>query len=121
MKFYLIGSLLKIIIGSLILYFTNKNINPQEDFWFWLIFIVLWIFLVFWWLSFLIFVLINKYIFKQYNWLSISYKASFLTWIFIIMNFLLIIFEVWEKSSWLLLLVAFILLNYFIIKDEKNW
>ncbi len=121
MKFYIIGSLIKIIIWSIILFLTNKNINPQEDFLFWLIFIILWLFLVFWWISFWIFIFVNKFLFKQHNRLSISYKSSLILGIFIIINLLFIIFDLWDKITWILLVITFILINYFIIKDEKNW
>ncbi len=122
MLFYNIGSLLKIIVGTSIIYYVYTKINPYKDPVVALSFGFIWIFLIIWGVSFYIFYITQK-IFSQKENITIasrSYKLSLLIWLFFMINISLIIMEKWTKILWLIILIVFIFLQILTVKDDEN-
>ena len=122
-NFYKYLSLIKLIVGLVILFVDYAAINVFED-----PFVAIWIllvgsFLVARWASFFFFMLIQK-IFRNKNVQdspeSESYKLSFLFWLYALLNILLIFLWHRNKIWWLILLWGFILLLYFLLLDSAK-
>lgn len=123
-NFYKYLSLIKLIVGLLILFIDYVAINVFED-----PFVAIWIllvgcFLASWWASFFFFTFIQK-IFKnkknQFSPESESYKLSFLFGMYALINIILILMWHWSKFRGLIILWWFILLLYFLMMDSvKN-
>ncbi len=123
-SFYKYISLIKLIVWLLILFIDYMAINVFEDpvvaIWIFLV----WCFLFFRWLSFFIFLFVQKFFRKQsvqWNIESDSYKLSLLFWMYALLNIILIFLWYWSKLRWLILLGIFLLLLYFLLLDSiKN-
>ena len=122
-NFYKYLSLIKLIVGLVILFVDYAAINVFED-----PFVAIWIllvgsFLVARWASFFFFMLIQK-IFRNKNVQdspeSESYKLSFLFWMYAMLNIILILLWHWNKVRGLILLWGFILLLYFLMMDSSK-
>ena len=122
-NFYKYLSLIKLIVGLLILFIDYVAINVFED-----PFVAIWIllvgsFLVAWWASFFFF-LFTQNLFKnskiQNSPESESYKLSFLFWMYALINIILILMWNWSKMRGLIILWAFILLLYFLMMDSSK-
>lgn len=122
-NFYKYLSLIKLIVGLIILFVDYAAINVFED-----PFVAIWIllvgsFLVARWASFFFFMFIQK-IFKnkkiQNSPESESYKLSFLFGMYAMLNIILILLWHWNKARWLVLLCWFIFLLYFLMMDSSK-
>jgi hypothetical protein len=122
-NFYKYLSLIKLIVGLLILFIDYAAINVFED-----PFVAIWILLVW---SFLVargasffFFLFTQRVFKnrkiQNSPESESYKLSFLFWMYALINIILILMWNWSKMRGLVILWAFILLLYFLMMDSSK-
>ena len=121
--FYKYLSLIKLIVGLIILFIDYAAINVFED-----PFVAIWIllvgsFLVARWASFFFFLFTQKF-FKnrktQESPESESYKLSLLFGMYAMLNIILIL--IWNRSKmrWLILLWGFILLLYFLMMDNSK-
>ena len=122
-NFYKYLSLIKLIVGLIILFVDYAAINVFED-----PFVAIWIllvgaFFVARWASFFFFMFIQK-VFKnkknQESPESESYKLSFLFWMYAMLNIILILLWHWSKFRWLIILCGFILLLYFLMIDSSK-
>jgi len=123
-NFYKYLSLIKLVVGLIILFVDYAAINVFED-----PFVAIWIllvgsFLVARWASFFFFMFTQK-IFNnkkiQNSPESESYKLSFLFGMYAMLNIILILLWHWNKTRGLILLWGFILLLYFLMMDSlKN-
>lgn len=122
-NFYKYLSLIKLIVGLIILFVDYAAINVFED-----PFVAIWIllvgsFLVARWASFFFFMFTQK-IFKnkkiQSSPESESYKLSLLFWMYALLNIILILLWHRSKAWWLILLCAFVLLLYFLMMDNSK-
>ena len=122
-NFYKYLSLIKLIVGLLILFIDYAAINVFED-----PFVAIWILLVW---SFLVargasffFFLFTQRVFKnrkiQNSPESESYKLSFLFWMYALINIILILMWNWSKMRGLIILWAVILLLYFLMMDSSK-
>ena len=122
-NFYKYLSLIKLVVGLLILFIDYAAINVFED-----PFVAIWILLVW---SFLVargasffFFLFTQRVFKnrkiQNSPESESYKLSFLFWMYALINIILILMWNWSKMRGLIILWAFILLLYFLMMDSSK-
>ena len=122
-SFYKYLSLIKLIVGLLILFIDYAAINVFED-----PFVAIWILLVW---SFLVargasffFFLFTQNIFKnkknQNSPESESYKLSFLFGMYALINIILILMGNRSNMRGLIILWAFILLLYFLMMDSSK-
>ena len=123
-NFYKYLSLIKLIVGLLILFIDYAAVNVFEDPFVAIWILLVWSFLVSRWASFFFFVFMQK-AFKnkkiQNSPESESYKLSLLFWMYALINIILILMWHWSKMRWLIILWAFILLLYFLMMDSlKN-
>ena len=122
-NFYKYLSLIKLIVGFIILFVDYAAINVFEDPFVAIWILLVWSFLIARWASFFFFMFIQK-IFKnkkiQASPESESYKLSFLFWMYAMLNIILILLWHWNKAWWLILLCGFILLLYFLMVDSSK-
>ncbi len=111
MKFFLIINFLKILIWGSIIYLAYNYIDISKDFLIWVWVMSLGIFLFLWWISFFllawIIYLINK---NPKKACLTAYKYTGLFAVYIIVNFLLLAFNFWNKIIGFTLLICFIIL-----------
>ncbi len=121
--FYKYLSLIKLVVGIIILFIDYVAINVFEDPLVAIWILLVWFFLVSWWASFFFFLFTQK-LFKNKNIQespeSESYKLSFLFWLYALLNILLIFLWHRNKIWWLILLWGFILLLYFLLLDSAK-
>lgn len=121
--FYKYLSLIKLVVGLIILFVDYAAINVFEDPFVAIWILLIWCFLVARWASFFFFIFIQK-VFKNKNLEdsleSESYKLSFLFGMYALVNILLIF--LWHRSKlWgLILLWGFILLLYLLMMDSTK-
>lgn len=122
-NFYKYLSLIKLVVGLIILFIDYAAINVFED-----PLIAIWIllvgvFLVSRWASFFFFLFIQK-IFRnkkiQNSPESESYKLSFLFGMYAMINIILILLWHWNKLRGLVILWGFILLLYLLMMDSSR-
>jgi len=122
-NFYKYLSLIKLIVGLIILFVDYVAINVFEDPLVAIGILLVWSFLVARWASFFFFMLVQK-VFKNKNIQnspeSESYKLSFLFWMYAMLNIILILMWNWSKMRWLIILWLFILLLYFLMVDSSK-
>lgn len=122
-NFYKYLSLIKLIVGLIILFIDYAAINVFEDPFVAIGILLVWSFLVARWASFFFFMLTQK-IFKnkkiQESPESESYKLSFLFGMYAMLNIILILLWHWNKTRGLILLWGFILLLYFLMVDNSK-
>ena len=122
-NFYKYLSLIKLVVGLIILFVDYVAINVFED-----PFVAIWILLVG---SFFVargasffFFLFTQKVFKnkkiQNSPESESYKLSFLFGMYALINIILILMWNWSKMRGLLILWVFILLLYFLMIDNSK-
>ena len=122
-SFYKYLSLIKLIVGAIILFVDYVAINVFED-----PLVAIWIllvgsFLVARWASFFFFMFVQK-IFKNRNIQnsleSESYKLSLLFGMYAMLNIILILLWHWSKLRGLILLWGFLMLLYFLMMDSSK-
>ena len=123
-NFYKYLSLIKLIVGLIILFVDYVAINVFEDPFVAIWILLVWCFLVAWWASYFFFMFVQK-LFKnkktQNSPESESYKLSFLFGMYAMLNIILILLWHWSKMRGLIILWLFILLLYFLMMDSlKN-
>ena len=122
-SFYKYLSLIKLIVGLLILFIDYAAVNVFEDPFVAISILLVWSFLVARWASFFFFLFTQK-LFKnkriQSSPESESYKLSFLFWMYAMLNIILILKWHWNKTRWLILLWWFILLLYLLMIDNSK-
>ncbi len=122
-NFYKYLSLIKLIVGLIILFVDYAAINVFEDPFVAIWILLVWCFLVARWVSFFFFLFIQK-AFKNKNIQnspeSESYKLSFLFGMYALINIILILMWNWNKMRGLIILWAFILLLYFLMMDSSK-
>lgn len=100
----------KTIIWILCIILVNYNIDVKQDLLVWSLWILIWIFLIFWGMSYFLFYLIYTII--SHKKLTIianqSYKMSFLIWIWWVINIAMIFWEIWNVYIWLTITVFFL-------------
>jgi len=122
-NFYKYLSLIKLVVGLIILFVDYVAINVFED-----PFVAIWILLIG---SFFVargasffFFLFTQKVFKnkkiQNSPESESYKLSFLFGMYALINIILILMWNWSKMRGLIILWAFILLLYFLMMDSSK-
>ena len=122
-SFYKYLSLIKLIVGLLILFIDYAAINVFEDPLIAIWILLVWVFLVAWWASFFFFLFTQRLLKNrkiQNSPESESYKLSFLFWIYSLINIILILMWQWSKMRWLIILWWFILLLYFLMMDSSE-
>lgn len=122
-SFYKYLSLIKLVVGLIILFIDYVAINVFEDPLVAIGVLLVWSFLVARWASFFFFMLVQK-IFKnkktQVSPESESYKLSFLFGMYAMLNIILILLWYRNKFWGLIILSGFILLLYFLMMDNSK-
>lgn len=122
-NFYKYLSLIKLVVGLLILFVDYAAINVFEDPFVAIWILLVWSFLVARWASFFFFLFTQK-LFKnkkiQNSPESESYKLSYLFGMYALINIILILMWNWSKMRGLIILWAFILLLYFLMMDSSK-
>ena len=122
-NFYKYLSLIKLVVGLIILFIDYAAINVFED-----PLIAIWIllvgvFFVSRWASFFFFLFIQKIFMNkkiQNSPESESYKLSFLFGMYAMINIILILLWHWNKLRGLVILWGFILLLYLLMMDSSR-
>jgi hypothetical protein len=120
---YARASLIKLLFWITLFFVDATMISIREDTSIALILWLISVFLICWWASY--------FIFYRAQWLfttSInrerlrrdSYKCSFLFWLFMLINVLLLIAEFWSKWIGIWSLILFVIMQYFIFTDPKR-
>ena len=121
--FYKYLSLIKLVVGFIILFVDYAAINVFEDPLVAIGILLVGSFLVARWTSFFFFMFVQK-LFKnkkiQDSPESESYKLSFLFGMYAMLNIILILLWHWNKMWWLIILWCFILLLYFLMMDSSK-
>ncbi len=122
-NFYKYLSLIKLIVGLIILFVDYAAINVFEDPFVAIWILLVWSFLVARWASFFFFLFIQR-VFKSKKISespeSESYKLSFLFWMYALINIILILMWNRSKMRGLIILWCFILLLYFLMMDSSK-
>ena len=122
-NFYKYLSLIKLVVGLIILFVDYAAINVFEDPLVAIGILLVWSFLVARWASFFFFMFIQR-VFKnkkmQTSPESESYKLSFLFGMYALINIILILLWNWSKMRGLIILWVFILLLYFLMMDSSK-
>ena len=122
-NFYKYLSLIKLVVGLIILFVDYAAINVFEDPLVAIGILLVWSFLVARWASFFFFMFIQR-VFKnrkmQVSPESESYKLSFLFGMYAMLNIIMILMWNWSKVRGLIILWAFILLLYFLMMDSSK-
>ena len=122
-NFYKYLSLIKLIVGLLILFVDYAAVNVYEDPFVAIWILLVWSFLVARWASFFFFLFVQKILKNKKNQESPeseSYKLSFLFGMYAMLNIILILLWRWDKARWLLLLLGFLMLLYFLMMDSPK-
>lgn len=122
-NFYKYLSLIKLVVGLLILFIDYSAINVFEDPFVAIGILLVWSFLVARWASFFFFLFTQK-LFKnkkiQNSPESESYKLSFLFGMYAMLNIILILLWHWNKLRGLVILWWFIMLLYLLMMDSSK-
>lgn len=116
-------SLIKLILWIIVLVIDYTAINVFEDpvvaISVWLV----WCFLICRWTSFFFFLFFQRLFQRQDSQIlieQISYKLSFLFWMYALLNVILILLWHWDKFRWLVLLCFFFLFLYMLFLDNSK-
>jgi hypothetical protein len=123
MNIYPIISAIKLVLWVIIVLLTYTSINVYEDPGIGIGLMFLWIFIASRWASFYLFVWIQKLYRHNIDNLKLfkdSYKLSLLFWIYIIINFLLLLGGYRNKFVGILLLAGFIFLQVFLFSETQK-
>ena len=122
-NFYKYLSLIKLIVGLLILFVDYAAVNVYEDPFVAIWILLVWSFLVARWASFFFFLFVQKILKNKKNQESPeseSYKLSFLFGMYAMLNIILILLWRWDKARWLLVLLRFLMLLYCLMMDSPK-
>lgn len=122
MYLYHIASLIKLVLGLIILLITYTSINVYEDPVIGIGLGVLWLFIFARGISFYLFLGIQKFFreISQTRLIKDSYKLSLLFGIFVLINALFLL--LWHRSKflWAILLIGFIVLQVTLFSEHKK-
>ena len=122
-NFYKYLSLIKLIVGWLILFIDYAAINVFEDPFVAIWILLVWSFLLARWASYFFFMFIQRVFRNKKNQDSPeaeSYRLSFLFGMYALVNILLILMWHWDKIWWLVILCGFVVLLYFLMMDNSK-
>jgi hypothetical protein len=122
MYLYHIASLIKFILGLIILLITYTSINVYEDPVIGIGLSILWLFIAARGASFYLFLVLQKF-FRDLSpdrLIKDSYKLSLLFGIFVLINALFLFLWYRSKLLWIILLVGFILLQMALFSEQKK-
>jgi len=122
MHLYHIASLIKFVLGALIMLITYTSINVYEDPVIGIGLGMLWLFIAARWASFYLFLALQKF-FREASkdrLIKDSYKLSLLFGIYVLINALFLL--LWYRSTflWIILLVGFIILQVLLFSEQKK-
>ncbi len=122
MYLYHIASIIKFVLGLLILVVTYTSINVYEDPIIGIGLSILWLFIAARWASFYLFFVIQKFFreISQERLIKDSYKLSLLFGIYVLINALFLLLWYRSKILWLILLVGFIVLQVILFSEQKH-
>ena len=122
MYLYYIASLVKFVLGLLILLITYTSINVYEDPMIGISLSILWLFIAARGASFYLFLGLQKFFrdIPQVRLVKDSYKLSLLFGIFVLINALFLLLWYRSKFLWLILLVGFIILQVALFSEQKK-
>lgn len=122
MYLYHIASLIKFVLGLIILLITYMFINVYEDpvIGIWLV--ILWLFIAARGASFYLFLVLQKFFrdVSQERIIKDSYKLSLLFGIYVLINALFLLLWYRSKFLWIILLVGFIVLQVALFSEQKK-
>jgi len=122
MYLYHIASLIKLVLGLIILLITYTSINVYEDpiIGIWLS--ILWLFIVARGASFYLFLVLQKFFrdVSEDRLIKDSYKLSLLFGIYVLINALFLLLWYRSKFLWIILLVGFVILQVILFSDQKE-
>jgi len=122
MYLYHIASLIKFVLGLIILLITYTSINVYEDPVIGIGLSILWLFIAARGASFYLFFVLQKF-FRDLSpdrLVKDSYKLSLLFGIFVLINALFLLLWYRNKIIWIILLVGFILLQMALFSEQKK-
>lgn len=122
MYLYHIASLVKFVLGLIILLITYTSINVYEDPVIGIGLSILWLFIAARGASFYLFFVLQKF-FRDLSpdrLIKDSYKLSLLFGIFVLINALFLFLWYRSKLLWIILLVGFILLQMVLFSEQKK-
>ena len=122
MRLYYLASLIKFVLGVLILLITYTSINVYEDPMIGIGLSILWLFIAARGASFFLFLALQKFFrdVPQDRLVKDSYKLSLLFGIFVLINALFLLLWYRTKFLWLILLVGFIVLQVTLFSEQKK-
>jgi hypothetical protein len=122
MYLYHIASLIKFVLGLLILLITYTSINVYEDPVIGIGLIILWLFIAARGASFYLFLGFQKFFrdLPKDRLIKDSYKLSLLFGIYVLINALFLLLGYRSKFLWLILLVGFIILQVALFSEQKK-
>jgi len=122
MHLYYLASLVKFVLGLLILLITYTSINVYEDPMIGIGLSILWLFIAARGASFYLFLALQKFFrdIPQERLVKDSYKLSLLFGIFVLINALFLLLWYRSKFLWLILLVGFIILQIALFSEQKK-
>lgn len=122
MHLYSIASLIKLVLGLVIIMITYTSINVYEDPVIGIGLGILWLFIASRGASFYLFLGIQKRFreVSQDRLIKDSYKLSLLFGIFVLINALFLLLWYRSKFLWLILLVGFIILQVLLFSEQKK-
>lgn len=118
LRIFYIASIIKAILWLIITIFTYTSINVYEDTAVAIILWFIWIFILARGVSFFLFLWWHK-LFSNRTYerqVKDSYRLSLLFWIYCIINILLLIWWHRNKIRWIVILIAFIALQIFLLE-----
>ncbi|EKD25115.1 MAG: hypothetical protein ACD_80C00118G0024 [uncultured bacterium (gcode 4)] len=122
MYLYHIASLIKLLLGLLIMLITYTSINVYEDPMIGITLGMLWLFIASRGASFYLFLAIQKFFreVSQERLVKDSYKLSLLFGIYVLINALFLLLWYRSKILWLILLVGFIILQVILFSEPNT-
>ena len=122
MYLYHIASLIKLVLGLVILLITYTSINVYEDPMIGIGLSILWLFIAVRGASFYLFLALQKFFrdIPQDRLVKDSYKLSLLFGIYVLINALFLFLWYRSKFLWLILLIGFIVLQVVLFSDTKS-
>ena len=120
MYLYHIASLIKLVLGLIILLITYTSINVYEDPVIGIGLIILWLFIAARGASFYLFLALQKF-FREVpkdRLIKDSYKLSLLFGIYVLINALFLLLWYRSKFLWIILLVGFIVLQVTLFSEQ---
>lgn len=122
MYLYHIASLIKFILGLVILLITYTSVNVYEDPIIGIGLTILWLFIAARGASFYLFLALQKFFreVSQDRLIKDSYKLSLLFGIYVLINALFLLLWYRNKFLWIILLVGFIILQIALFSEQKS-